>query len=112
MASPYPPPLSEQKAKLLDGAPLCAVILDANGKASASNKLFDELMGPLFKFANYEFFQAAADDEGKVRPRESNPLSWSIVLSAHPWQSGAEAAAAAARKGGPRERIFFPAESR
>jgi len=55
----------EAKAKLLDAAPLCGVALDESGKAVACNKLFVELMGPLYKFANYEFAEAAVELPGK-----------------------------------------------
>ena len=55
-----------QKAKLLDDAPLCALVLGANGHVSLVNKVFIELMGPQYKFADYPFSQAPADDEGKT----------------------------------------------
>jgi len=55
------------KAKLLDAAPLCALVLDKDGKASVVNKVFVELMGPLYKFSGYSFSQAAAEDEGKAK---------------------------------------------
>jgi len=55
-----------QKALLLDCAPLCALILDTNGHARVVNKLFIELMGPLYKFSEYPFAQVAAEDEGKA----------------------------------------------
>jgi hypothetical protein len=58
--------LNSQKATLLDSAPLCAAVLDAQGKAKVVNKVFVELMGPLFKFSNYEFAEAASKDEGKA----------------------------------------------
>jgi len=58
--------IASQKAKLLDDAPLCALVLNANGHVTLVNKVFVELMGPLYKFAGYPFFQAAADDEGKA----------------------------------------------
>ena len=48
-------------------APLCGVVLSANGKAKVCNKLFVELMGPLFKFENYEFSEAATNDAGKAK---------------------------------------------
>lgn len=53
------------KIKLLEAAPLCAVVLNDAGIATEANKLFDELMGPLWKFANFEFAQSASDDKGK-----------------------------------------------
>jgi len=53
------------KIKLLEAAPLCAVVLDDDGIAKEANKLFDELMGPVWKFANFEFAQSASDDKGK-----------------------------------------------
>ena len=58
--------INSQKATLLDGAPLCAAVLDAQGKAKVVNKVFIELMGPLFKFSNYDFSEAASKDEGKT----------------------------------------------
>ena len=58
--------LDSQKATLLDGAPLCAAVLDTNGKAVVVNKVFVELMGPLFKFSNHEFSEAASKIEGKA----------------------------------------------
>ena len=58
--------LDSQKATLLDGAPLCAAVLDTNGKAVVVNKVFVELMGPLFKFSNHEFSEAASKNEGKA----------------------------------------------
>ena len=65
-ATPDLAALNSQKATLLDSAPLCAAVLDAQGKAIVVNKVFVELMGPLFKFANYEFAEAASKDEGKA----------------------------------------------
>ena len=58
-----------QKASLLDAAPLCAVVLNAEGKAQVCNKLFTTLMGPLFKFQQYNFAKAAVDDaaSGKLQ---------------------------------------------
>ena len=58
--------LNSQKATLLDSAPLCAAVLDAQGKAKVVNKVFVELMGPLFKFSNYEFAEAASKEEDKA----------------------------------------------
>jgi len=58
--------LDSQKATLLDGAPLCAAVLDTNGRAVVVNKVFVELMGPLFKFSNHEFSEAASKIEGKA----------------------------------------------
>ena len=58
--------LDSQKATLLDGAPLCAAVLDTNGKAVVVNKVFVELMGPLFKFSDHEFSEAASKNEGKA----------------------------------------------
>ena len=58
--------IASQKAKLLDDAPLCALVLDTNGHVSLVNKVFIELMGPQYKFAGYPFSQAPADDEGKA----------------------------------------------
>ena len=55
------------KIKLLEAAPLAAVVLDVSGKAKESNLLFDQLMGPVWKFANFEFADAAADDESKAK---------------------------------------------
>ena len=58
--------INRQIASLLDGAPMCAAVLDAQGKAKVVNKVFVEYMGPLLKFSNYEFAEAASKDEGKV----------------------------------------------
>jgi len=55
-----------EKIKLLDNAPLCAVVLDGAGRAKEINRLFEELMGPLYKFANFGFAQSAATDDGKA----------------------------------------------
>lgn len=57
----------DAKARLLDAAPLCALILDKDGKVSVVNKAFVEFMGPLYKFSGYPFSEAAADDEGKAK---------------------------------------------
>ena len=65
-AAPDVAALDSQKATLLDGAPLCAAVLDAEGKPKVVNKVFVELMGPLFKFSNYEFSEAASKSEGKA----------------------------------------------
>lgn len=51
-----------QKASLLDAAPLCAVVLNAEDKPQLCNKLFTTFIGPLFKFKEYSFAKAAADD--------------------------------------------------
>ena len=61
--------LNSQKATLLDSAPLCAAVLDVQGKAKVVSKVFVELMGPLFKFSNYEFAEAASKEEGKASLR-------------------------------------------
>jgi len=61
----------EQKASLLDAAPLCAVKLDSEGKARACNKLFETLMGPLFKYSQYSFAKAAANDEASRKLQEA-----------------------------------------
>ena len=58
--------LESQTATLLDGAPLCAAVLDADGKAMVVNKVFVELMGPLFKFSNHEFSEAASEKGGRA----------------------------------------------
>ena len=58
--------LETQTATLLDGAPLCAAVLDADGKAVVVNKVFVELMGPLFKFSNHEFSEAASKKGGRA----------------------------------------------
>ena len=42
--------------RLLDSAPLCAAVLDVDGKPAA--KVFTELLGPLFKFSGYPFEKA------------------------------------------------------
>ena len=60
-----------QKAALLDSAPLCAAIIDADGKAKVVNKVFIELMGPLWKFGEYPFSEAASKDEGKAKMAEA-----------------------------------------
>jgi len=54
-----------------DSAPLCATILDGDGKATAVNKIFVSNLGPLFKFANYEFAETASKDEGKAALRSA-----------------------------------------
>ena len=61
----------EQKASLLDAAPLCAVVLDAEGKARACNKVFTSLMGPLFKYSQYAFAKAAANDVASGKLQEA-----------------------------------------
>jgi hypothetical protein len=62
-------------------------VLDDDGIAKEANKLFDELMGPLWKFANFEFAQSASDDKGKsalaaaieslpfLQPRQCQPVA-------------------------------------
>ena len=55
-----------EKIKLLEMSPLCAVVLDSDGKAKEINQLFEQLMGPLFKLANLEFFQLASTEDGKA----------------------------------------------
>jgi len=57
---------NSEKAQLLDGAPLCAVVIDECGLAVACNTLFEQLMGPLYKFANFPFVHAAATDSGQA----------------------------------------------
>lgn len=71
MATPGEPAAAAAKAALLDSAPLCAAVLDADGKATVVNKVFVELMGPLWKFNQYTFSEAAAKDEGKAKLREA-----------------------------------------
>ncbi|KAL3915035.1 MAG: hypothetical protein SGPRY_007400, partial [Prymnesium sp.] len=48
-------------------APLCAVELDGAGVAVVANRMFEEMMGPLFKFAQFPFHEAAADEPNKAR---------------------------------------------
>ena len=55
------------KAKLLDAAPLCAVVLDDSGKVKVANALFIQLMGPVFKYENYSFSEAGANDDAKAK---------------------------------------------
>ncbi|KOO30976.1 hypothetical protein Ctob_015023, partial [Chrysochromulina tobinii] len=52
------------KIKLLEAAPLCAVVLDDDGIAKEANKLFDELMGPLWKFANFDYLNYTSERGG------------------------------------------------
>ena len=61
----------EQRAALLDAAPLCAVALDREGKACACNKLFTSLMGQLFKYSQYAFAKAAATDVASRKLQEA-----------------------------------------
>lgn len=44
---------------------MAAVALDEEDKASAVNSYFEEVLGPLFKFSNYPFWQAASTESGK-----------------------------------------------
>jgi len=69
---------------MLPPSPFCAVELNEAGVPVAVNETFITIMGPLFKFAGFAFFEAAADPEGK------NLLSASIGR---------------VRDGSPRERV-------
>jgi len=63
-----------------DGFPLCMVVLDkSTHRPVKANQMFEECMGPIFKFANYQFFQAASDDDDG---KEQNRLSEAIQLVA------------------------------
>ena len=64
-------PLGQDRLALLDSAPLCAAVLDADGKPIGVNRVFTELMGPLFKFSGYPFSEAASQEEGKEQLRQA-----------------------------------------
>jgi PAS domain S-box-containing protein len=49
----------------LDKVPMCGVVLDRDDKAVTINEMFATVMGPLFKYANYPFTQAACAPVGK-----------------------------------------------
>jgi PAS domain S-box-containing protein len=50
---------------LFDDVPMCGVILDRDDQAVAINEMFETVMGPLYKFANFAFTLAAATEVGK-----------------------------------------------
>jgi PAS domain S-box-containing protein len=50
----------------LDDVPMCGVLVDRDGKAVTTNSMFGTVMGPLYKFTNYPFTQAASTPAGKA----------------------------------------------